>query len=362
MRELLVQANNDTYTAGDRAKIQAEIGQIIEDIDATATNTEFNGKILLRRLRETYTVSNAYTVTVPPNGEVRVNFDIPSSTLRTTVSVDFSTEFAGGNPFPDLNVTFANGVTVGTQALDATAPPPTIPNPSGSVGILDTDPIDGPLIAGTMTGYTYSGTNVPVESMTFTDPLAGTHELVIDNNSPAVGGAPPATPGGTYTITTSSYVKVTEANGFQDPRSPYAVYFHMGANEGQVIRFDLPEASASALNLLGIDFTKIDNPGMLTRDQVVTDYFNRVDAAMATVATARAKIGAMENRLEHNIANLQQGFENMSASNSRIRDTDMADASSTLVREQIRMQASTALLAQSSSMHRDLILGLIRGP
>jgi flagellin len=365
LRELLVQANNDTYTAADRAKTQAEVQQIIEGIDNTSLNTEYNGKILLRRLRETYTVTNNYTVNVPGNGEARVSFNIPTSTIRTSITADFSSAFALGNPFPDLNVAFANGVTLGTQALDASAPPPTIPNPAGATGFTDTDPVNGALISGTMTNYSYSGTNVPVESMIFDDPLAGDHELVIDNNSPAVGGAPPITPGGTFNVRVDSYVTVTESNGLQDERSPHAVYFHLGANEGQVIRFELPEASASGLNVLGIDFTRIDNPGVQTRDQVVTDYFNRIDKAMAAVSVARAKFGAMESRLEHNVAGLQLGVENMSASNSRILDTDMAEASSTLVRDQIRMQASTALLAQSGKIRGEMLLGILasaRGP
>lgn len=361
MRELLVQANNDSYTAGDRAKIQAEVEQLVEGIDNTATNTEFNGKILLRRLRETYTVTNTYNVTVPGNGEARVTFNIPTSTIRTTVTADFNSEFGLGDPFPDLNVAFNNGLTVGTQALDATAPPPSGANPTGAAGFTDTDPVNGSIIAGTMTDYSYSGSNAGTETMTFSDPLAGNHEIVIDNNSPAVGGAPPITPGGTYAVRVDSFVTVTESNGLQDPRSPHAVYFHMGANEGQVVRFELPDASAYGLDVLGIDFTRIDNPGVQTRDAVVTDYFNRIDAALAAVSTSRAKFGAMEARMEHNVAGLQLGVENMSQSNSRIRDTDMAAASSDLVRDQVRMQASTALLAQSGKLKGDMLLGLIMG-
>ncbi len=365
MRELLVQANNDSYTAGDREKIQAEIQQIIEGIDQASLTTEYNGKILLRRLRETYTFSQSFTVNVPPNGEARVSFAIPSDAVRTTVTADFSSEWALGNPFPDLNMAFANGVVVGTQALDQSAPPPSIPNPTGAASILATDPIDGPLIAGAADSYDYSGSNMAVESMTFDNPTAGTHEFVLDNNSPAVGGAPPITPGGTFTVNVDSFVRVTESNGFQDPRSPHAVYFHMGANEGQIIRFELPDASAAGLNVLGIDFTRIDNPGTQTRDAVVQGYFQRVDSALAAVNVSRAKFGAMESRMEHNISGLQIGIENMSQSNSRIVDTDMASASSTMVADQIRMQASIAMQAQAGNIRRAMILGImasVRGP
>ncbi|MBC7543948.1 MAG: hypothetical protein H7338_14580 [Candidatus Sericytochromatia bacterium] len=360
LRELLVQANNDTYTAADREKMQAEVVHIIDGIDEIATNTEFNGKILLRRLREFYTVTNTFTMTVPPNGMTSVSFTIPSDTIRTTATADFSSEFALGNPFPDLNVQFASGVLVGSQALDATAPPPSVLNGNtGGTAIANTDPVDGPLIAAAMTDYSYSGTNTPIETMTFTSPIAGPQTLIIDNNSPAVGGAPPITPGATFDITVQSFVRVTESNGLQDPRSPHAVYFHLGPNEGQTVRFELPEASAFGLNLLGIDLTRIDNPGASTRAAVATDYFNRIDAALASVNTSRAKFGSLENRLEHNVSNMQLGGQNMAASQSRILDTDMAAASADLVRDQIKMQASTAMLSQAGDFNRSVIQGLI---
>jgi flagellin len=73
-----------------------------------------------------------------------------------------------------------------------------------------------------------------------------------------------------------------------------------------------------------------------------------VDGAIAEVSTARAKLGALQNRFEHTITNLNVAVENLSASESRIRDTDMAAEMVQFTRAQILSQAGTAMLAQAN--------------
>jgi len=74
-----------------------------------------------------------------------------------------------------------------------------------------------------------------------------------------------------------------------------------------------------------------------------------VDEALRKVNTQRARMGAFQNRLEHTIANLNVASENLSASNSRIRETDVAYESAQLTRSQILVQAGTAMLAQANA-------------
>ncbi len=85
-----------------------------------------------------------------------------------------------------------------------------------------------------------------------------------------------------------------------------------------------------------------------------------IDAAIATVSTTRGDLGALQNRFEHTIANLGVAVENLSASESRIRDTDMAAEMAQLTRHQILTQAGTAMLAQANSSTQS-VLALLRG-
>ena len=85
-----------------------------------------------------------------------------------------------------------------------------------------------------------------------------------------------------------------------------------------------------------------------------------LDTAIKTVSTSRATLGATQNRLEHKINNLNVAVENLSASESRIRDTDMASEMMNFTRSQILSQAGTAMLAQANQAPQG-VLQLLRG-
>ncbi|MFS3127081.1 flagellin [Nocardioides sp. Bht2] len=85
-----------------------------------------------------------------------------------------------------------------------------------------------------------------------------------------------------------------------------------------------------------------------------------IDQQIQTISTARAELGAYQNRFEHTINNLNVAVENLSASESRIRDTDMAQEMMSFTRAQILSQAGTAMLAQANSAPQG-VLQLLRG-
>ncbi|MDP3714522.1 MAG: flagellin [Mycobacteriales bacterium] len=84
-----------------------------------------------------------------------------------------------------------------------------------------------------------------------------------------------------------------------------------------------------------------------------------VDTQIDAVSAARGKIGATQNRIEHTIANLGVAVENLSASESRVRDTDVAQEMTAFSRSQILSQAGTAMLAQANSSSQG-VLSLLR--
>ena len=124
--------------------------------------------------------------------------------------------------------------------------------------------------------------------------------------------------------------------------------FHVGANAGETIDVTVDALSAADLGVDGIDLTA-DADGAITT----------ISTAVDTVSTLRGSLGAKQNRLESTINNLRVTMENLSASESRIRDTDMALEMSNFTRNQIMVQAGTAMLAQANAVPQS-ILGLLR--
>jgi flagellin len=121
--------------------------------------------------------------------------------------------------------------------------------------------------------------------------------------------------------------------------------FQVGANTGDTVSLDLSS----------VDLTAISTALGSTADSIDT-----VNTAIDTVSTGRGTLGAFQNRLEHTVANLGVAVENLSASESRIRDTDMAQEMTTFSRNQILNQAGTAMLAQANASSQG-VLSLLRG-
>ncbi|MGY1841851.1 flagellin, partial [Modestobacter sp. SYSU DS0985] len=80
-----------------------------------------------------------------------------------------------------------------------------------------------------------------------------------------------------------------------------------------------------------------------------------IDDAIKSVSTTRADLGAIQNRFEHTINNLNVAVENLTASESRIRDTDMAQEMTNFTRTQILTQAGTAMLAQANQAPQGIL-------
>ena len=113
---------------------------------------------------------------------------------------------------------------------------------------------------------------------------------------------------------------------------------HIGANQGQAI-------TVSIDNMTDLGVSSVNIATQTGADAAIAT----IDTAIQTVSTARAKLGAIQNRLEHTINNLQVAAENLTASESRIRDVDMANEMTNFVRNQILLQAGTAMLAQANA-------------
>jgi flagellin len=131
--------------------------------------------------------------------------------------------------------------------------------------------------------------------------------------------------------------------------------FQVGAGsdgEANQITVDLSTANVATVaeNLADLDFTDATTAA----EAIAT-----IDTEIESVSTARAQLGAYQNRLEHTINNMNVAIENLSASESRIRDTDMAQEMVSFTRAQILSQAGTAMLAQANQAPQG-VLQLLR--
>lgn len=129
--------------------------------------------------------------------------------------------------------------------------------------------------------------------------------------------------------------------------------FHIGSAAGETISVTVgalttSSVGADAVDVSGVDLTT-DADGAIT---VIGD-------AIDSVSSTRGDLGAIQNRLEHTVRNLQVSIENLSASESRIRDTDMALEMAQFTRNQIMLQAGTAMLAQANQIPTN-VLSLLR--
>ncbi|TXC90980.1 flagellin [Metabacillus litoralis] len=133
-----------------------------------------------------------------------------------------------------------------------------------------------------------------------------------------------------------------------------AVVFQVGANAGETISLSLSDNTAATLGVDAGTLTALDGT-----NAVASANLTAVQTAINTVSTNRANLGAVQNRLEHTIKNLNNGAENLQAAESRIRDTDMAKEMMAFTRSNILNQASQAMLAQANQQPQ-AVLQLLR--
>jgi len=126
--------------------------------------------------------------------------------------------------------------------------------------------------------------------------------------------------------------------------------FHIGANQKQDIGVGIGDMGTRGLGVNNILVTSNDHANIA---------IGKIDIAINRVSSERAKLGALQNRLEHTINNLSVTSENLSASESRIRDVDMAKEMMNFTKYNILQQAATAMLAQANQMPQT-VLQLLR--
>ncbi|UFT98544.1 flagellin [Radiobacillus kanasensis] len=215
----------------------------------------------------------------------------------------------------------------------------------------------------TNTGVTGSGAYyIEIGSETTT---AGTYNVTVTDSTGAVNTAVTsvsitASAGGSFTLDgvkinlaagtetgDSAGVKIKDDVTLADDNS---LSLQIGSNTAQTMGVDIRDMSASALQVSGI---KVDSQGAAEAS------ITAIESALREVSTERSKLGSFQNRLEHTINNLGTSAENLTASESRIRDVDMAKEMMNQTKNSILAQAAQAMLAQANQQPQG-VLQLLR--
>jgi flagellin-like hook-associated protein FlgL len=307
MRDLAVQASNDGGLNTDAKKnIQSEIVQLKSELDRIASSTTFNGKKLL-------------------DGSYQATFQVGAN-AGETIAVSIGSVGKGMNTSGlgltgvDVTGSISNTVTTNGAVSDEQGTPA-----AGSLvigGDYTTVATLGASFGGLKGTISYNGATLDLSTVDY----AG-DATAVDFLASLEGAADAAFGAGTW-FTTQTTASIT----------------FTGA---------VPAASTTASDAVTLSPAYKGQSG-------ASGAIALLDTAIKTVSTQRADLGAIQNRFDHTINNLNVAVENLTASESRIRDADMAQEMVQFTRNQILSQAGTAMLAQANQASQG-VLSLLQG-
>lgn len=365
MRELSVQSSNDTNTASDRAEMQKEIDQLKEEITRISTDTEFNTKKLLNGdMGKTYSISASTGLSVPSYNITGENV-ITGSYIMTMSAAGTDTFTVGTNTaatgFVAANITAAANSFYGGYSLAVTnlsgvggTADFTLTGPDGTVTTMTGQAADEALVIGGIT-FDFADAARDVDTngtiafdltsnginFALTAPVGGASS---DPNAIAAYAGETLNVGGFEFIVKTSHG--ADGNSNTLAVTDKAISFQIGANAGQNTSLSINDMSATSLGVNSLD---------ITTQTSANNAITTIDTAIGKVSSERSKIGGMQNRLEHTINNLGTTSENLSASESRIRDVDMAKEMMEFTKNNILSQAAQAMLAQANQQPQGVL-------
>ena len=304
MRELAVQASNDTNTTSDREEIQKEINALTEEVDRIANNTEFNTQKLLNGSKS----GEAGDLVREEVAEKKGEFTI-------TLAKDLAEK--------DRLVVDGKVIKF-DQAAD----------------VADTNAIKAKLENVLGKKYTIDVTdkkNIKLTQNIGTDK----DEFKVSLNGNDLGDKAKVTKEG-----------VTHRD---EETSEGKVSVQVGANAEQSMSIEIGDMRAQALKI-----TNAKGKGLSVKDaESANEAITAFDAALNAVSSQRANLGAVQNRLEYTISNLDNTAENLTSAESTLRDVDMAKEMMEYSKNNILNQAAQAMISQANQQPQN-VLQLLR--
>tara|TARA_R110001592_G_scaffold363398_2_gene688000 strand:+ start:67683 stop:69086 length:1404 start_codon:yes stop_codon:yes gene_type:complete len=372
IRELAVQSANATNSSSDRAALDAEVQQLISEIDRVASQTNFNGVKLLdgsfssQLFQVGANVGDTITLSaVVDSTALGLGLDTGGAATADITGGAITAELAAGDLTvngSDVGVTATAGGDAAEVAAAINAVETGIATASNSITFAfaavsetgGTNPltydldVNGTGIAtqaiaasGSLDAATLAGAIDALTGITATDDGSGNITISTDDGSNLIlenqviagtgtsSGAGVA--GADLDVTTVGTVDISSAANVE-----------IAGTDPSKAGFTAETAFATSnINLLSV----------ANSNAAIT----AIDTALTSINSARADLGAIQNRFESVVTSLQTTSENLSASRSRIQDADFAAETANLTRAQILQQAGTAMLAQANALPQNVL-------
>ncbi len=381
IRELAVQSANTGNNSSDRAAMNNEATQLIAEIDRIASNTTYNGIALLDGSFQAQNLqvgagngsNDRITISIgsAKSSALGVGSNSSYSTTVTGAAITASTALtAGGITINGYNVgaSVTDGVSTagetgsalakvnainavtGSTGVTATVIATTLTNTATATGGAFSLTVNGVTVAGTATANAtnaaseiaaafnavsaQTGVSATISGATYTLSAADGRNIVIAAGTAGSSGAAGATTYGALKLTSSSSTGIT-----------------LGGTQATAAILGSAAAVTSATATAGAGVSSLT----LTTAAGSQAALTTLDTAINTITDSRASMGAYQNRLNASIANLETTSMNLSASRSRILDTDYAKETTNLAKSQIIQQAATAMLAQANQSGQSVL-------
>jgi len=323
IRNLAIEAANTITSPTDRQALQAEVGQLLQEVNQISSATNFNGQNLLDGSHAGFQPSQNAAAVITANSQIGATNTLGSSALVTSVSISAT----------------SNAIVDGTIELQVAQ------LNSTQQGIV-------------VSFYTTSTSSYSQLSAVFTLGTANPTVITFDGVTVNVNGS-----AGTVDVNETAFIKVTQyITVNSNPNGP-AFQFQGGANEGATISVGLVSVSTSALRISNINVATVQivngNPSSAGAVLGAQDAIGQIDQAITQVNGARAQLGAVISRLQNAANNNNIASVNLTASASDITDLNVGQATSDFNKEQILIQIGTTVLAQSNT-NAQTVLGLFR--
>jgi len=326
MRELAVQMENGIYTSKDRDNAQLEVNALLSEIDKIASNTRFNDVAVLdgsydQTIRAGNT--NAETIRVAV-GSVKTTDTAKIEAFAVEKAIDGGSDVATQN---EMDVYEATSVTIDTSLFSST----------------------------------FKETFKADSLGTFSIAAAGTASNADDDNGAFSIDAKTGLVTGKYKMDYDIDVQATDSGVAVGD----AISKSVADNRVFKIQVTYTDRNNVATTE-NIELTLLDNPETGTNTSTLntievetqakaTRAVETLDKALEQVSSAQAKLGAIQNRLQHNIDNLSKGAMLTEQAVGRVIDADFATETSNLSKQQILNQAATAMLAQANQSKQSVL-------
>ena len=362
MNELAVKAANGTMSESDRNAIQNEIDQLTTEIDRVSTTTKFNETYLLKGANGSVAGSLTYSkvttslaslsqkggATFAGVTQQQIDLDAQTGTAKLTFDAAFKGEFAaktstGGNgKFSGIKldgVAATNTKFSGKQITVGNTTYVLIESTSANDASKDKASASA-VVKAINEAKDVDGNGSEVKAFTSMDQLTSAIRRQYGSELKSVTSYYDQT-SGTIAIKVEAFADLNDAINFS---------LHVGADSSSdnkiSVNISMMSARGLGVNGLNIGGDSVDNG---------TKAIDIVADALQKVSDQRAALGAVQNRLEHTIANLDNVVENTQSAESAIRDTDMATQMVSYSNNQILAQAGQAMLAQSNQANQGVL-------